>query len=181
MDKNLFTTKKQQTLLQFSKLVPLLILLAPRLVFGAGTELCQSIRDFKGFVGCGLAILTLAVPLLIGFAFLSFLYGLLKYVADGANAESRTKASQFIIFGTIGLFVMISVYGLVNVLLNTFSYGGAGGTGGAGVLLDSSGSGGVYDPYYNPSSAETLPASETLPVPPIPPTSPSFSGVGGAQ
>ncbi len=122
------------------------ILFAPQVAFGA--DYCQTINNFKTAVGCALSLMSYAVVLLVGFALISFLYGLLKYVSEGGNAEARTKASLFIIYGTIGLFVMISVYGLVNVLLDTFGFSDYGGA-------SSSVDGGTFDVYGGSSDSGT--------------------------
>jgi hypothetical protein len=157
----------------------LTLLLVPQITFGASASLCQNITDFKSAIGCALGALSLVVPLLIGFALLAFLYGLLLYVTEGASSEGRTKASQFIVYGTIGLFVMISVYGLVSVLLNTFAFSGSGGSAG--------GASGIYSPYYNSQTGETggspyiAPQSgETGGFPYIPPQSSAQQSEGGA-
>jgi FtsH-binding integral membrane protein len=134
----------------FKGMLVVLFVATPRLVLGAdATSLCTSIQDFKGAIGCAIGLLTPVVALLIGFALVVFLYGLLQYVSKGDNAEERTKARDFIIFGIIGLFVMISVWGLVGILLNTFSGSSSSGSGGNGQQTGNAGLD-IYDPYYKP-------------------------------
>lgn len=70
-------------------------------------------------------ILNLVVPLLIGVAVVIFLFGVVKYITAGGDEAKRTEARNTMIFGIIGLFVMVSVWGLVNVLLGTFGFEGA--------------------------------------------------------
>ena len=64
--------------------------------------------------------LSQAVILLIALAVVFFLYGILKYITAGDDEEKRTKMKNTIIYGIIGLFVMISFWGIVNILINTF-------------------------------------------------------------
>jgi len=67
-----------------------------------------------------MGILSQAVILLIALAVVFFLYGILKYIASGDDEESRKKSKNVMIYGIIGLFVMISFWGIVNILVNTF-------------------------------------------------------------
>lgn len=70
-------------------------------------------------------LMRILIPLLITAALIYFIYGVIKYViskdADG------TKAAREIIFrGLIGLFVILSIWGLVGVLQSTFGIGSGG-------------------------------------------------------
>ena len=70
-------------------------------------------------------ILEPAMDLLIAAAVILFLYGVIKYVYSGDNEEKRKEAKNYIVYGIIGLFVMVSVWGLVNLLVGTFSFSGS--------------------------------------------------------
>ena len=65
-------------------------------------------------------ILSQVIILLVAFAVVFFLYGILKYITAGDDEEKRTKMKNVMIYGIIGLFVMISFWGIVNILINTF-------------------------------------------------------------
>ena len=65
-------------------------------------------------------ILSQAVIILISLAVVFFLYGILKYIGRGDDEESQKKGKNIMIYGIIGLFVMISFWGIVNILINTF-------------------------------------------------------------
>ena len=64
--------------------------------------------------------LSQAVILLVALAVVFFLYGILKYIARGDDEESQKKGKNIMIYGIIGLFVMVSFWGIVNILINTF-------------------------------------------------------------
>ena len=64
------------------------------------------------------------IPLLISVALVVFIIGVVKFIANADNEEKRTEGRQFIIWGIVGLFVIVSVWGLVAVLQNTFFDGG---------------------------------------------------------
>lgn len=60
------------------------------------------------------------IPFAIGLAVLFFIWGLIKYVSAGGDSDKQKEARDTIIWGIVILFVMVSVWGLVNVLINTF-------------------------------------------------------------
>lgn len=72
-------------------------------------------------------ILGYAVQLILALSLISFLYGIFRLVfLDASNEEARNKARKFMLWGICALFVMVSVWGLVNVLRSSF-FGSSGG------------------------------------------------------
>lgn len=63
------------------------------------------------------------IPIVISIALLLFLIGIVQYVTAGGDEERRAAARGMIIFGVIALFVMVSVWGFVNILAKTFFNG----------------------------------------------------------
>ncbi len=59
------------------------------------------------------------VPVLIALGVLYFVYGVVSYVI-ASDEEAKSAGRDRIIFGIIGLAVIIGVWGLVNFLRNTF-------------------------------------------------------------
>jgi hypothetical protein len=49
-----------------------------------------------------------------------FIFGVLKYVNAGDSADKRGEGVKVIIHGLIALFVAVSIWGIVSLLLNTF-------------------------------------------------------------
>lgn len=68
-------------------------------------------------------LLNTLLPLIIAAAVVYFIYGIARYVMAG-DEDAKAAAKDKIIYGVIGLFVMVSVWGLVNILTNTF-FGGS--------------------------------------------------------
>lgn len=77
------------------------------------------------------------VPILIGLAVLYFMWGVMKYVA-AKDPESQKEARSIMIYGIIVLFVMVSVWGLVNVLASTLDVDVGGSVEGVGGLVPTS-------------------------------------------
>jgi hypothetical protein len=65
-------------------------------------------------------ILNPAVQVLIAVAVVLFLFGIVKYITSGDDEAKRKEAKNYIIYGIVGLFVMVSVWGLVGILTGTF-------------------------------------------------------------
>lgn len=79
---------------------------------------------FKDFVN-DLIILgnEIVIPIIFTLAFLVFVWGVAKYfILHGASEDSedaRAKGRQFILWGLLGMALLFSVWGLVNLLLST--------------------------------------------------------------
>jgi len=66
-------------------------------------------------------ILSAIVPLIIALTVLAILWGVFLYVTKGGDEEKRKEGQRFIAYGILALFVMVSIWGLVNVLDRTFN------------------------------------------------------------
>ncbi len=65
-------------------------------------------------------LLNTIIPFIIGLTVFVILWGIFTYVTHAAEEEKRAEARQFIIWGIIGVFFMLSIWGFVNLLLNSF-------------------------------------------------------------
>lgn len=62
------------------------------------------------------------VPLIFALAFIVFIWGVFQYfIAGGHDEEKREKGRGLMMYGLIGFFVMVSVWGLVNILTGSFN------------------------------------------------------------
>ena len=60
------------------------------------------------------------VPFVISLTVLVFLWGIFKYLTAQGDSDSRKEALGYITWGVVSLFVMVSVWGLVNILVSSF-------------------------------------------------------------
>ncbi|MFZ3043586.1 MAG: hypothetical protein WA058_00540, partial [Minisyncoccia bacterium] len=81
---------------------------------------------------CGIAdtilflINGVAVPLIFAISFIVFLYGIAKaYIFSRGDEGEVKKGHQLLLWGLIGFAVMVSIWGLVNVVANTFGLSGS--------------------------------------------------------
>jgi len=66
-------------------------------------------------------LISSATPVVVGLGVLFFLYGLAMYILGAADEEKKKEGRNIMIMGVIALFVMISVWGLVNLLKSTLN------------------------------------------------------------
>jgi len=65
------------------------------------------------------------VPVLFAIAFIVFLYGIAQaYIFSKGDEAAVTKGHHLMLWGLIGFAIMVSVWGLVNVVVNTFDLWG---------------------------------------------------------
>lgn len=59
------------------------------------------------------------ITLLVAVAVLYFLWGVLGFVRNADNSEERKKGGLHMLWGAVGLFIMIAAYGILNLVLST--------------------------------------------------------------
>ncbi len=74
-----------------------------------------------GFLGRLSGVLDSIVPFIIGLTVFIIIWGIFNYVTHAAEEEKRAEARSLIIYGILGVFSMLSIWGFVNILLNTFT------------------------------------------------------------
>jgi uncharacterized membrane protein YidH (DUF202 family) len=79
------------------------------------------ILDIFGLIIALTDIINFTVPFLIGLGVFLIIYGILGYISNAADEEKRAEARKFILWGVVAVFIMISVWSLVNILYNTFN------------------------------------------------------------
>ncbi|HEX8947246.1 MAG TPA: hypothetical protein VF829_03480 [Candidatus Paceibacterota bacterium] len=65
------------------------------------------------------ALNTIVVPVIFTLAFLAFVFGIIKYFFLSTDTTEREKAHAFVLWGTLGMVLLFSVWGLVRLLLVT--------------------------------------------------------------
>jgi len=68
------------------------------------------------------------VPVLFAVAFIVFLWGAFDVFILGAHDEKvKENGKNLMLWGLIGFFVMVSIWGLVNILTGTVNFGNSTG------------------------------------------------------
>jgi len=64
-------------------------------------------------------ILNPFIAFLFVLATVYFLFGLVQFYIAGDNEESRKKGQSHMVWGIVGMFIMLSVFGIMRVIVNT--------------------------------------------------------------
>ena len=86
-------------------------LLTPSLAFAR--DVTSGLADLLDQIG---GLLNQVVPLLIGLAVVAFLWGVVMYLFG----KDKDGAKTFMLWGIIAIAVMVSIWGLVRILQETF-------------------------------------------------------------
>jgi len=84
-----------------------------------GISACSDLSGtgFSGVVSCITGFINTAIGLIIAAAVLYIVWGAFNMIR---SEEKREEGKKIIMYGIIGLFVMISIWGFVNILDRTF-------------------------------------------------------------
>ena len=84
----------------------------------------QTLTDIDTVAQKATNIGDLIIKIAISLAVLWIIVSVVRYLVLGADdEEARKKGGQSILFGVIGLFVILSIWGLVFLLTNSFKFG----------------------------------------------------------
>jgi len=78
-------------------------------------------------------IIASIIPIVIALALLFFFWGLAKFILHADDEAERAKGKNIMVWGIVALFVIVTVWGIIVVLQNTFI--GPGGTTGCAVSV----------------------------------------------
>jgi hypothetical protein len=121
----------------------------------------QEITDFKSLVAALVGMANSLVPVIFSIAGIVFIWGIVKFIAKADSEAERAKGKQLMIWGIVGLAVMMSVWGLALLLKNSiFPCANTPFGGGSGCASE----GGDYIPssqtipgYQNPDDPNSNP------------------------
>jgi hypothetical protein len=85
----------------------------------ASLSSCSHLADngVSGVVGCIAGFFNTAIYLIISAAVVYIVWGAFTMIR---SEEKREEGKKIILYGVVGLFVMVSIWGFVNILVNTF-------------------------------------------------------------
>lgn len=88
----------------------------PSLAFA---QLNQGVQDLSSGVSFLKAAITTITQLILAVAVVFFMWNAFKYVKSGGDEEGKSEARGKMIYGVVGIAVMVSLWGLVNFLTGT--------------------------------------------------------------
>ena len=85
------------------------LILTPHVSFAAFERLKDLLRDFK-------SLLDLLVPITFALALIFFFYGIAQFIRNAGETKTHEAGKNKIIWGIVGLFVMVSIWGIIRYL-----------------------------------------------------------------
>lgn len=64
------------------------------------------------------------IVFLFALAVVYFLYGIFQFISNQENEEAKTKGKNHIIWGIIGIVIMMGVFTILNIIMRTFNIKG---------------------------------------------------------
>ena len=104
--------------------------LAFGIAFTPALALAQVVQEqsLTGIVKFLKNVMDTATVLIVAAAAVFFLWNVFKYVMAGGDEEGKNDGRKGMIAGLIGIAIMVSLWGLVKILTNTFGTSATSGT-----------------------------------------------------
>lgn len=83
-------------------------------------------QTFKELVDYLVTIMNMLVPIIITAALVVYLFGISQSVLDFGGDKGRDKMKSYMFYGILIIFVMVSIWGILNLLQDTFFSSDAG-------------------------------------------------------
>jgi succinate dehydrogenase/fumarate reductase cytochrome b subunit len=64
------------------------------------------------------------ILLLFALAVVYFLYGVLEFFMNQENEEKKTQSKSHMLWGIVGITIMLGVFAIINIILTTFNISG---------------------------------------------------------
>lgn len=90
------------------------------LAFVPAIAFAQTGTTFLNVLNATGDLISTATPIVVALALLYFFWGLAKYILNAGDEEKKKEGRQVMIWGIIALFVIVAVWGLVNLIASTF-------------------------------------------------------------
>ena len=92
--------------------------LLPVVAFAQVSGAVNNVDDILAFVS---ALLNAVFPVLVALAVIVLIWGIFKFILNAGDEEARKTGRSMILWGIIGIFLMLSIWGLVNILSSSVS------------------------------------------------------------
>ena len=57
------------------------------------------------------------IILMVGVAIIFFLWGVFEFIRNADSSEERKKGGEHMLYGALGLFIMSTAYGILNLII----------------------------------------------------------------
>jgi len=82
-----------------------------------------STANLTGIIQLFIDIGARIIPLMAAVAFLAFVLGVAKYIKSAGSEKDSKDSKNLLIWGIVGLFVMVTIWGIVAFLQSELGFG----------------------------------------------------------
>lgn len=100
---------------------------------------------FKAAIGLVIGYINILIPVVFALTLLAFLWGVFRYVFASGSEDGLKKGREVMFWGILVLAIMVSAWGILDVLRNTILEAPSGSS-------TNPTQGGIYDVYQPPGS-----------------------------
>jgi len=79
--------------------------------------------DLAGIINLFIDIGLKVIPFLGAVAFLVFVWGVARFIKSTGSEKEVKDSKNLLIWGVIGLFVLITIWGIISFMKNEFAFG----------------------------------------------------------
>lgn len=79
--------------------------------------------DLRGFISLIMGVLDIVIPILSSLAFLVFFWGVAKFILKAGDTKESQNGRDFMMYGLIALFILLSFLGILQFLSDQFEFG----------------------------------------------------------
>lgn len=81
-------------------------------------------NDFGSIVNKFISLGSALIPLLAVIALLAFAMGVGRFIRASSSGGDLSKSKNLLIWGVVGLLIIVSTWGIIALLRNEFGWGG---------------------------------------------------------
>lgn len=90
-------------------------------IIAALFPLIASAKNFADLVTSLIKYTDAITYVLVSVAVIVFLYGMLRLIASAGNEQKKGEGKKIILYGILGIFIMVSLWGIIHVIDQTFN------------------------------------------------------------
>ena len=87
---------------------------------GVVNQLTNIVGNSQSLVGQANNVLNMVIGVLIAIAIIVFIVNVIRFVLNANDEAKRSDAKKYLLWSVIGIAVIIGIFGIATLLLNTF-------------------------------------------------------------
>lgn len=104
----------------FSLLVAYLLVISPVSLLAQSFKPPVAPSNFSEIICIFVKLILDFIPYVVVLAVGAFFFGLIKYVRHGDNEEKRAEGNKLMIYGIVGFFFIVSIWGILKLFVASF-------------------------------------------------------------